>query len=72
MMLAKPLVHLAISKADSNNMIRVRSFLFHSCKPLFTKKQIVLPSREVRDAIRNKEDTIREICEMMRWGMYHR
>jgi hypothetical protein len=72
MMLAKPLVHLALCKAYSNKIIRVRNFLFRLCKPLITKKQIVLPSREVHDAIHNKEETIREICEMMRWSIYHR
>ncbi len=71
-MLAKPSIRLAAGKAGFGKTIRVFDMLRCLFKMLFAGKQMKLPSREVRDAIRDKEDTVREICEMMRWSIFHR
>ncbi len=71
-MLAKPPIRLAAGKAGFGNMIRVFDMLRCLFKMLFAGKQIKPPSREVRNAIRDKEETEREICEMIRWNIFNR
>ncbi len=71
-MLAKESLQLAKAKAGFGKITRVRDMLRSLFKPRYAGKQVILPSREVRDAIRDKEETVREICEMLRWSISHR